>query len=270
MMHEDDQSKQYLCCPVCTAGLQVDKHKLSCTGCHRAYPVVDGIPVLLDNPQSKDYKARKYFFGRGPKFVRYQIEFLIFTLVARTLIPLERRRIIRGLGLAPGFKVMDHCTGLGGNLAPIAQQLKGNGKIVAMDISREMVEYTRKVAERRKIEVDIHQADALALPYGDGYFDAVIHSGAFNQFGNGQKRAVVEMFRVTRPGGTILIADEGLREGKYNRLMERFLLKLIPSFKAPPPVGLMPAAFSRQVDWVMGEMFYAIKMKKFPAGQLAA
>ncbi len=44
-----------LACPVCRGGLRLEKSKLICTECGRAYPVVDGIPVLIagqENPQS--------------------------------------------------------------------------------------------------------------------------------------------------------------------------------------------------------------------------
>jgi uncharacterized protein len=36
-----------LACPVCLGQLRVDGERLSCVGCGRAYPVVDGIPVLI-------------------------------------------------------------------------------------------------------------------------------------------------------------------------------------------------------------------------------
>jgi SAM-dependent methyltransferase len=256
------ESKRYLCCPVCKAELVMESLKLSCSMCKRSYPVVGGVPVLLDGAKPQDYRTNKWLFGRGPKFFRYNLEFMIFTSIARTLVPWERSRIIRNLGLTRGFRVMDHCTGMGGNIPHIAREVQSDGQIVAMDISREMVEYTKKMADRRKIEVDIHQADALELPYVDEYFDAVLHSGAFNQFGDNRKRVIEEMIRVTRPGGTIVIVDEGIKDGKYNKRMERFLLRLIPSFKEPPPVGLIPVAVDTSVDWVMGEMFYQIKIKK--------
>lgn len=40
---------ELVACPACHGGLAVDTSagELTCTGCGRAYPVVDGIPVLL-------------------------------------------------------------------------------------------------------------------------------------------------------------------------------------------------------------------------------
>jgi uncharacterized protein YbaR (Trm112 family) len=36
-----------LACPACLGALDVNGARLVCAGCGRAYPVVDGIPVLI-------------------------------------------------------------------------------------------------------------------------------------------------------------------------------------------------------------------------------
>jgi len=36
-----------LACPACFAGLEMQETRLICSGCHRVYPIVDGIPVLI-------------------------------------------------------------------------------------------------------------------------------------------------------------------------------------------------------------------------------
>ncbi|WP_228972945.1 Trm112 family protein [Streptomyces sp. DH12] len=50
-MPVDSRLMDILACPVCTAPLRADAREtaLTCrgTGCGRAYPVVDGIPVLI-------------------------------------------------------------------------------------------------------------------------------------------------------------------------------------------------------------------------------
>jgi uncharacterized protein YbaR (Trm112 family) len=38
---------EQLACPVCQGNLQMDEARLVCAGCGRAYPIVDGIPVLI-------------------------------------------------------------------------------------------------------------------------------------------------------------------------------------------------------------------------------
>jgi uncharacterized protein len=36
-----------LACPACYCDLCLDEGRLICAGCRRAYPVIDGIPVLI-------------------------------------------------------------------------------------------------------------------------------------------------------------------------------------------------------------------------------
>jgi uncharacterized protein YbaR (Trm112 family) len=36
-----------LACPACLSALRLDEARLTCTGCSRTYPIVDGIPVLI-------------------------------------------------------------------------------------------------------------------------------------------------------------------------------------------------------------------------------
>jgi uncharacterized protein YbaR (Trm112 family) len=36
-----------LACPVCLGELRLDEGRLACGGCGRAYPIIDGIPVLI-------------------------------------------------------------------------------------------------------------------------------------------------------------------------------------------------------------------------------
>jgi uncharacterized protein YbaR (Trm112 family) len=47
-----------LACPACLGDLRAEEARLVCTACGRAYPVVDGIPVLIaeraiENSRSK-------------------------------------------------------------------------------------------------------------------------------------------------------------------------------------------------------------------------
>jgi hypothetical protein len=43
-----------LACPVCFASLRIESIRLVCAGCGRAYPIIDGIPVLIAAPEKLD------------------------------------------------------------------------------------------------------------------------------------------------------------------------------------------------------------------------
>jgi uncharacterized protein YbaR (Trm112 family) len=43
----DNSVVSLLACPACAGDLQLDASHLRCVPCSRAYPVIDGIPVLI-------------------------------------------------------------------------------------------------------------------------------------------------------------------------------------------------------------------------------
>jgi ubiquinone/menaquinone biosynthesis C-methylase UbiE len=131
-----------------------------------------------------------------------------------------------------------------------------------MDLSQAMVQEAQKVARRKNIAVDIHQADALKLPYADACFDAVVHYGAINQFGAGKRQAIDEMVRVTKAGGTIVILDEGIEPGKEATWWARLLIWRNELFASQPPVELLPKGVEPRVEWVLRGLFYQIVFRQ--------
>ena len=105
-------------------------------------------------------------------------------------------------GVGPGERVIDVGCGTGsltfalGEAADIAE-------IAAVDLSPVFVEE----AERRNSDPRIHiqQADACALPFEDGSFDRAL-SLLVLHFIPDPAKAVGEMRRVVRPGGTVSAA----------------------------------------------------------------
>ena len=78
-------------------------------------------------------------------------------------------------------------------------------RYVAADISSTMLERTLEAARVRGVadQVDPQVADVGALPFGDGEFDLVVSFTGLHCFPD-PHRAVLEMGRVTRAGGSIL------------------------------------------------------------------
>jgi len=44
----DEKLLALLACPACQGDVVLKENKIICTGCGRSYPIVDGIPVLLN------------------------------------------------------------------------------------------------------------------------------------------------------------------------------------------------------------------------------
>lgn len=194
--------------------------------------------------------------------LRYNFQFVILTLAVRIWIPAERRRVINALGLKPGDTVLDHCCGLGGNLSPMCAAIAPGGRVMAMDLSPEMVRASTRLARRRRLPVDVVRADAMQLPYPDDTFDAVVHTGAINQFGDGKQTAMDEILRVTKPGGVIAIQDEGMTAERAQTRFGTFLIKQNPMFLDPIPIELVPNGVEAKVERIMAGLFYNIVFRK--------
>jgi demethylmenaquinone methyltransferase / 2-methoxy-6-polyprenyl-1,4-benzoquinol methylase len=103
------------------------------------------------------------------------------------------------LGLQPGEKVLDLAAGTAVSTVELA---RSGAWCVAADFSIGML----RAGARR--EVPKVAADALALPFRDGAFDAVTISFGLRNVAD-PDRALAEMARVTRPGGRLLICEFG-------------------------------------------------------------
>ena len=109
------------------------------------------------------------------------------------------RRAAVAAVVQPGDRVLDACCGTG-DLAVAAQEV--GGTVTGLDFSERMLERAR----RKSGQVEWVQGDALALPFGDGSFDAAtVGFGVRNL--DDLERGVRELRRVLRPGGRLAILE---------------------------------------------------------------
>ena len=103
----------------------------------------------------------------------------------------------------------------GGDLLEVApgpgyvaiEMAKGGAyRVTGLDVSRTMVELAHRNAAEAGVEVDFRQGNASAMPFADASFDLLACSAAFKNFSEPHK-ALEEMYRVLRPGGTALVLD---------------------------------------------------------------
>ncbi len=102
--------------------------------------------------------------------------------------------------------------------------------IRAFDYSSEMIARVKKGLKKNKIncEVGFYEADICDIPEKDGYFDVSITTRVLINLPSWhlQKKAMDEMFRVTKPGGSILFSEAftgGLKN--INKLRKIFNLE---------------------------------------------
>ena len=155
-------------------------------------------------------------------------------------------RLVEACGISAGQRVLDVAAGTG-NVAIRAAE--AGAEVVASDLTPENFTAGRREAASRGVELDWVEADAEALPFADGEFDAVTSCfGAI--FAPDQQAVADELLRVCRPGGTVgllAFAPRGSGE-EFFALFGRYA-------PAPPPGSMPPTAWGdgERVHQLFGE-----------------
>jgi len=136
--------------------------------------------------------------------------------------------LAQACGLGPGVEVLDVAAG-NGNFAVVAARL--GARVVASDITPRMIEMGRERCEAEGLEVEWREADAEDLPFEDDRFDCCA-SMFGSMFAPRPDVVTSEMFRVTRPGGSVAMT---------NWTPDGFIGKMLAgamSYAPPPPEGI--------------------------------
>jgi demethylmenaquinone methyltransferase / 2-methoxy-6-polyprenyl-1,4-benzoquinol methylase len=99
----------------------------------------------------------------------------------------------------PGDRVLDACCGTG-DLAVEAE--RRGARVVGLDFSERMLERAR----RKSGAIEWVQGDALALPFGDGEFDAATVGFGVRNLAD-LDGGLRELARVLRPGGKLAVLE---------------------------------------------------------------
>jgi len=119
-----------------------------------------------------------------------------------------RRRAADLAALGPGDRALDVATGTGDLALELARRVTPGGEVVATDFSGQMLVLAREKAAAHPPKADIRfeAANALALPYADGEFDAATVGFGARNFSD-LERGLAEMARVVRPGGRVVVLE---------------------------------------------------------------
>jgi SAM-dependent methyltransferase len=115
--------------------------------------------------------------------------------------------LVEHAGVAANERVLEVGCGTG-NLT-IAISAAG-AAVTGLDLSAPYVEFARRRVVGANIKFDI--GDALNLPYSDGTFDRTLSMLTLDVLPDAT-RALAEMRRVTRPGGSVVVLVNDFRSG---------------------------------------------------------
>lgn len=143
------------------------------------------------------------WWRKNPSACPYGLRFLIE--LPRPYITRDRLREI--LVPQPGDKVLEIGPGTGYYSLPVARWLKPGGTLEVLDIQQEMLDHVMHRAQERGIEnITPTRADARALPYPDGTFDAAYLTLVLGEIPD-QDLALRELKRVLKPGGHLVVGE---------------------------------------------------------------
>ncbi len=182
-------------CPACGTRLAGSP---ACTGCGRVFRESEGILTVVEALRGRNRIAGAFY--DGPGWARFRFWEGLFLRVQGGESR-ARRQILRHLTGPPFARVLEVGIGSGSNLALLPDDWTTYGVDIAMTPLNDCLDREPSMAGR------LARAEAEALPFADGTFDACFTLGGFNYFAD-HDAALREMRRVTRPGGTLVVADE--------------------------------------------------------------
>jgi ubiquinone/menaquinone biosynthesis C-methylase UbiE len=188
-----------------------------------------------------------------------------FTRQAETYAAMTQTRDeagLRGLvaisGAGPRDRVLDVACGPGFLTMAFARSC---ASARGVDATPAFLERARRVAAERGISnVSFAPGDVNALPEPDGGYEVVACRAAFHHFQD-PARVLAEMARVTRPGGTLLVADMlGAEEASQAALHDRIEQLCDPTHVRALPLTELERLFRAQrlepVRSATAELYY--------------
>jgi len=182
-----------------------------------------------------------------------------YDLTIRLTMPEKRfrQKLVQLLNPQTGEQILEFGYGTGQNLV-MAYQRNTASRFIGLDIDPKVRSIAARKLEAMNAPIDLDLYKGKAFPYEDNSFDKVFSSLVFHQLdGIAKQNALNEIFRVLKPGGTLLIGDWG--KAKNQRMRWAFyIVQLLDGFATTNDNvnGLMP-------DFMMKAGFLAIDEPAF-------
>ncbi|HKS77025.1 MAG TPA: class I SAM-dependent methyltransferase [Terriglobales bacterium] len=149
--------------------------------------------------------------------------------------------VVEGASLSPGLHVLDLACGTGQPAISVAQKIAPLGRVIATDMTPEMIEATQHNAYSKGISnLEAQVADAEHLPFSDAAFDRVTCRFGIMFFPELDK-ALDEIRRVLKPRGRISFLTWGPLD--QNPIFSDTMGPFMKVVSVPPPPPDSPTIF---------------------------
>jgi ubiquinone/menaquinone biosynthesis C-methylase UbiE len=268
----DESHLNILKCPKCDkklqlnngfeAGADIADGELVCEKGH-VWPINQGIPSLVHPPISEedakwisdyDQMAENY-----DELVKQYDDWLGIDMMK------EREQFNMFIPIEGPCSIIDVSIGTGANFVALNNQFKdqmGRFNLYGMDLSTGMLSVSQRKFKDASLSVSLTHGSVFSIPLQEHLFDIVLHSGGINTFSD-IPGSLNEMLRIAKPGGIIIVVDEGVSPQKRETEEGKAIIKANSLFAARPPLEHIPEkAKDVEVTYIMNETFYQIVFKK--------
>jgi len=156
-----------------------------------------------------------------------------------------RGKLIDFVNQLSGESILEFGFGTAQNLI-LLKQLKPEAFVQGVDIDPKIKSIAEYKLRKHNLEVPLHLYDGKTLPFTDNSFDKVFSSLVFHQLDAKTKlHCLIELHRVLKPNGKLLIGDWGGAKNKWMRF-SFYAVQLLDGFITTNDNvnGLMPQFIS--------------------------
>ena len=178
--------------------------------------------VSLAEVSARTRHARELFAPLGPTYDRYG------SLLSFRQDPAWRRFLVARVP-SDAVHVLDVASGTAAVAIELARALPARS-VTGVDQSTEMLAAGRARVEQAGLEaqVELREARAESLPFGDAEFDALTFTYLL-RYVDDPRATMHELVRVVRPGGVVAMLEFAVPRGVWRPLWELYVRAVLPA-----------------------------------------
>ena len=140
---------------------------------------------------------------------------------------IPRSKIIKEVGIKPGFQVLDYGCGPGGYIIPMSEMVGESGRVFALDINPLAIQTVQNLIAKNHLKnvETIHSDCKTGLP--DNSLDVVLLYDVFHALVK-PVDILAELHRVLKPTGVLSFSDHHMKKNEIlSKVTNQGLFKLL-------------------------------------------